>query len=67
GLNMVNAAPAQPAPAAGIVLSMIRRYLSGGFVMKMVRVALVVAVAAAGFSIAGCAKAPAPAPVVVKG
>lgn len=35
--------------------------------MKVVRIALVAFVAAAGLSVAGCAKAPAPTPSVVKG
>jgi hypothetical protein len=35
--------------------------------MKVVRIALVALVAAAGLSVAGCAKAPAPAAVAVKG
>jgi hypothetical protein len=54
------------ASAGRIVLDLIRRHLSGGLVMKIIRVALVALVAAAGVaSVAGCAKAPAPA--VVKG
>jgi len=39
----------------------------GEITMKIVRIALVALVAAAGLSVAGCAKAPAPAPAVVKG
>ena len=62
------------APEAGewrkrghIVIESDSSSLLGDYDMKIVRIALVAVVAAAGLSVAGCAKAPAPAPAVVKG